>query len=69
MITITYLLLHNRFEEAFCHPLPQRFIPAHATRVTDPSMILLAVATAGLAGIQLAVETLALAVHQELEWL
>ena len=37
--------------------------------VTHPAPLLLVVAAAGLAGVQLAVQTLPLAVHQELEGL
>lgn len=42
-------------------------LPGHAAGVTYPAQLLLVVAAAGLAGEQLAVETLALAVDQELE--
>lgn len=47
-----------------CH-----FLPGHVAGITHPAMLLLVVAAAGLAGEHEAVQTLALAVDQELEGL
>lgn len=44
-------------------------LPGHAAGVTHPAQLLVVVAAAGLAGKQLAVQTLPLAVDQELEGL
>lgn len=43
--------------------------PGHAAVVTHPAVFLLVVAAAGLAGVHVAVQALALAVDQELEGL
>ena len=43
--------------------------PGHVAGVAYPSVLLLVVAAAGFAGVQLAVQTLALAVNKELEGL
>jgi len=43
--------------------------PGHPAVVAHPAVLLLVVAAAGLAGVQLAVQTLPLAVDQELEGL
>jgi len=45
------------------------FLPGHATGITHPAELLLVVQTAGLADEELAVQTLTLAVDQELEGL
>lgn len=47
-----------------CH-----FLPGHATGITHPAQLLLVVAAAGLADVELAVQTLTLGVDQELEGL
>lgn len=44
-------------------------LPGHATGIAHPTLLLLVVATAGLADVELAVKALTLAVHQELEGL
>lgn len=43
--------------------------PGHAAVVAHPAVLLLVVAAAGLAGEHVTVQTLTLAVDQELEWL
>ena len=47
-----------------CH-----FLPGHATGITHPAQLLLVVAAAGLADVELTVQTLTLGVDQELEGL
>lgn len=46
-----------------------RSSPGHAAVVTNPAVLLLVVAAAGLAGVHATVQTLAFAVDQELEGL
>lgn len=50
-------------------PAVLRFLPGHVAGVTHPAMLPLVVAAAGLADVELAVQTLALGVDQELEGL
>lgn len=45
------------------------FLPGHVAGVAQPAVLPLAVAAAGLADVELAVQTLALGVDQELEGL
>lgn len=46
-----------------------RCSPGHAAVVTDPTVLLLVVAAAGLARVHVTVQTLTFAVDQELKWL
>lgn len=48
---------------------PAAASPGHAAVVTHPAVLLLVVAAAGLAGVHVTVQTLTLAVDQELEGL
>lgn len=54
--------LHHEWTFLMCH-----FLPGHATGVTHPAQLLLVVEAAGLADVELTVQTLTLAVDQELE--
>lgn len=51
------------------HVSPGHVSPGHAAVVTHPAVLLLVVATAGLADVHVTVQALTFAVDQELEWL